>query len=156
YCKIKRWSPLRSPKLLTKVRFSKSLIRLLIGTRNFLLVYYEFIANGTHSDHIHDKDQYSFLLWKMHLKIATETAGVIIAYFHSSTLMPIIHRDSKTTNILLDESYTTKVSDFGASRLVPLDQTQLNTLVQGTLVYLDPKYFQTSQLIEKSDVYSFE
>lgn len=95
------------------------------------LLVYEFVTNGTLFDHLH-KNRGPCIPWSTRLGIATETAGVL-SYLHSAASTPIIHRDIKTTNILLDDSYTAKVSDFGASRLVPMDHMELSTMVQGTL-----------------------
>ncbi|KAF8747769.1 hypothetical protein HU200_013177 [Digitaria exilis] len=122
------------------------------------MLVYEFIPNGTlyqliHSS-LHHHGHVPRVSFATRLKIAHETAEAL-AYLHSWASPPIIHGDVKSPNILIDESYTAKVSDFGASTLAPTDEAQFVTFVQGTYDYLDPEYMQTSKLTSKSDVYSF-
>ncbi|XP_073112310.1 wall-associated receptor kinase 17-like [Elaeis guineensis] len=100
------------------------------------LLVYEFISNGTLFHHIHSQSHDFLMPLEVHLKIAAETARVL-AYLNSIALVPIIYKDIKSTNILLDDIYTAKVLDSGASMSVPYDQTYLLILLEDSFGYID-------------------
>lgn len=117
------------------------------------ILVYEFMPNGTLSQHL-QRERGPGLPWTIRLTIAAETANAI-AYLHSAMNPPIYHRDIKSSNILLDFSFKSKVADFGLSRLGLTETSHISTAPQGTPGYVDPQYHQNFHLSDKSDVYSF-
>lgn len=117
------------------------------------ILVYEFMPNGTLCQHL-QRERGHGLPWPVRLTIAAETA-LAIAHLHSDIDPPIYHRDIKSSNILLDYNFRSKVADFGLSRLGKTEISHISTAPQGTPGYLDPQYHQNFQLSDKSDVYSF-
>ncbi|GKB22750.1 putative transferase, protein kinase RLK-Pelle-RLCK-VIIa-2 family protein [Tanacetum coccineum] len=144
-------------KLLSKLRHCNLVS--LIGycySRKEMIIVYEYMPNGTLEDHLHKLG--TPLSWVQRLKICIG-AGRGLHYLHTGTRtdVGVVHRDVKSSNILLDESWVAKISDFGLSRISPINRraSYVNTLVKGTFGYLDPDYFYTGRLTRKSDVYAF-
>ncbi|CAA7390768.1 unnamed protein product [Spirodela intermedia] len=119
------------------------------------VVVIEYVPNGTLREHL-DGLRGDFLDLTSRLDIAIDVAHAV-TYLHMYADDPIIHRDIKSSNILLTDNLRAKVADFGFARMTPVDAgvTHISTQVKGTAGYLDPEYLRTYQLTEKSDVYSF-
>ncbi|XP_076916267.1 putative receptor-like protein kinase At2g23200 [Bidens hawaiensis] len=121
--------------------------------RSEMILVYEYMEKGTLQDHLYDTNKDVVKLsWSKRLEICiSATRG--LHYLHTGSDAGIIHRDVKSTNILLNENYIAKVADFGISRLGNLEESVMD--IKGSFGYLDPEYISCMKLTQKSDVYSF-
>ncbi|KAJ3678556.1 hypothetical protein LUZ60_002359 [Juncus effusus] len=142
--------------LLSRVHH-RNMVRLIgyCDENNSLALVYDFMANGSLKEHLSGRRGRT-ITWRKRLIIALESAQGL-EYLHKGCTPPIIHRDVKSSNILLSKNFNAKISDFGLSKaFLNDDQTHISaTIIVGTPGYLDPEYARNYKLTEKSDVYAF-
>ncbi|KAI8571246.1 hypothetical protein RHMOL_Rhmol01G0104500 [Rhododendron molle] len=152
-------SPTKALKLLSKLQHAHlvSLVGYCNEHQEMILVY-EYMVNGTLASHLYKSsrdESVSPLKWAQRLNICLGAARGL-DYLHIGTKQPIIRRDVKTTNILLDENWFAKVSDFGICKFITCQTTtHVSTKVKATRGYWDPDYIYTNRVTRKSDVYAF-
>ncbi|XVE80548.1 hypothetical protein DITRI_Ditri14bG0148900 [Diplodiscus trichospermus] len=120
-----------------------------------LLLVYEFMPNGSLDKVLHPEPDNGILLtWSHRQNIAIGLASVL-AYLHQECEQQVIHRDIKTSNIMLDGNFNPRLGDFGLARLMDHDKSPVSTLTAGTMGYLAPEYLQYGKATEKTDVFSY-
>ncbi|PNY12577.1 L-type lectin-domain containing receptor kinase IX.1-like protein [Trifolium pratense] len=120
--------------------------------KDFLLIY-EFMQNGSLDSHLYRGK--SLLTWPMRYNIAMDLASALL-YLHEEWEQCVIHRDIKSSNIMLDYNFNAKLGDFGMARLVDHEkESQSTTIIAGTMGYIAPEYYTTGKATKESDIYSF-
>ncbi|XP_021887807.1 probable serine/threonine-protein kinase At1g01540 [Carica papaya] len=135
----------------------KNLVRLLgyCVEGAYRMLVYEYVDNGNLDQWLHgDVGEVSPLTWDVRINVILGTAKGL-AYLHEGLEPKVVHRDVKSSNILLDRHWHPKVSDFGLAKLLCSERSYVTTRVMGTFGYVAPEYACTGMLNEKSDVYSF-
>ncbi|KAF8407365.1 hypothetical protein HHK36_006493 [Tetracentron sinense] len=135
-----------------------NMVLLLGACPEYGCLVYEYMANGSLDDRLFRRGNTPVLSWQLRFRIAAEI-GTGLLFLHQTKPEPLVHRDLKPGNILLDRNYVSKISDVGLARLVPPsvanNVTQYRmTSTAGTFCYIDPEYQQTGMLGIKSDIYS--
>ncbi|KAL3624430.1 hypothetical protein CASFOL_031098 [Castilleja foliolosa] len=136
----------------------KNLVRLLgyCVEGAYRMLVYEYVDNGNLDQWLHgDVGDVSPLTWEIRMNVIIGTAKGGLAYLHEGLEPKVVHRDIKTSNILLDRQWHTKLSDFGLAKLLNSENSYVTTRVMGTFGYVAPEYACTGMLNEKSDIYSF-
>eukprot|EP00258_Populus_trichocarpa_P024613 XP_024440632.1 U-box domain-containing protein 35-like isoform X3 [Populus trichocarpa] len=146
----------REVEVLSLIRHP-NMVLLLGACPEYGILVYEYMAKGSLEDCLFKRGNTPALSWKIRFRIAAEIATGLL-FLHQTKPEPLVHRDLKPGNILLDNNYTSKISDVGLARLVPATSENVTqyhmTSAAGTFCYIDPEYQQTGMLGVKSDVYS--